>query len=82
MACFTDGFMLMNRIAGTVSSAATCPLDVAKTRLQSSLIAAGHIQVRPTLNVASGYSATLHASLSQPQCRRPTVSVGFYHCIR
>lgn len=68
-------------VAGTVSSAATCPLDVAKTRLQSSLIAAGRMQVRPTFNVAGGgYAATLHASLSQP--RRPTVSIGFYHCIR
>jgi len=81
--CFADGFVLMCRIAGTVSSAATCPLDVAKTRLQSSLIAAGHMQVRPTLNVAGGgYAATLHASLSQPRCARPTVSIGFYHCIR
>jgi len=81
--CFPDGFTLMRRIAGTVSGAATCPLDVAKTRLQSSLIAAGHMQVRPTLNVAgSGCSATLHASLSQPRCARPTVTVGFYHCIR
>jgi len=81
--CFADGFVLMCRIAGSVSSAATCPLDVAKTRLQSSLIAAGHMQVRPTLNVAGGgYAATLHASLSQPRCARPTVSIGFYHCIR
>jgi len=75
--------MLLCRIAGTVSSAATCPLDVAKTRLQSSLIAAGHMQIRPTLNVAGGsFAATLHASLPQPRYGRSTVSIGFYHCIR
>ena len=76
-------FVLSCRIAGTVGGAATCPLDVAKTRLQSSLIAAGHMQTRPTLNVAGdGLTATLHASLHRPQCGRTTVSIGFYHCIR
>ena len=76
-------FVLSCRIAGTVGGAATCPLDVAKTRLQSSLIAAGHMQTRPTLNVAGdGLTATLNASLHRPQCGRTTVSIGFYHCIR
>ena len=81
---FVNGMcFVLCRIAGTVSSAATCPLDVAKTRLQSSLIAAGHMQTQTTLNVSSGgLTATLHASLPQSQCRRSTVSIGFYHCIR
>jgi len=73
--------VMLCRIAGTVSSAATCPLDVAKTRLQSSLIAAGHMQTRPTFNVSSG-SLALHASLPQSRYARPTVSIGFYHCLR
>ena len=73
--------MLVYRVAGTVSSAATCPLDVAKTRLQSSLIAAGHMQTRPTFNVSGGsFMATLHAP--PPRYGRPTVSIGFYHCLR
>ena len=73
----------MCRIAGSVSSAATCPLDVAKTRLQSSLIAAGHLQSPPTLSVAGGgFTAALHTSMPQSRYGRPTVSIGFYHCIR